>query len=92
MDVTFLIAGMGVGGFLIGAVGQLVFERFQKPKTTPNHARLIAKPGATLDLVDEEGVIRAKVILINLTHDRLEGTSATFVDYFQYKRRNTYHG
>ena len=61
--------------------------------TTPNHARLIAKPGVTtLDLVTEDGVVRAKVILYDITQDYREGTTVLFKDYAHFMKRNTYHG
>jgi len=54
--------------------------------TTPNHARLIAKPGASLDLVNDDGVVVAKVILSNITRSP-RGTDVLFKDYSHFMER-----
>lgn len=59
---------------------------FRKPPTVPNHARLVARPGATLDLVDDNGLVVARVIMHNITRDH-NGTSVEFVDYFRFMER-----
>lgn len=83
-SVLLLIAVLLYGSALVA----VLMKRFRKPETTPNHARLVAKPGATLDLVSGDGTAVAKVVLLDITHDYREGTSARFVDYFVYLERN----
>jgi hypothetical protein len=56
---------------------------------TSDHAVLVAKPGATLDLTDDTGAPVAKVVLDQITSDYREGITVVFVDYFKYAARNS---
>ena len=56
--------------------------------TVPNTARLTMRAGATLTLVDDDGGAIAVVILDQVTRD-MNGTSASFVDYFNWMARNS---
>lgn len=88
MAVLAALIGAMIGCTALVAT-QVLIER-RKPQTTPNHARLIAKPHATLDLVDNEGRVVAKVLLQHITYDSREGTSVQFVDYVKYMQRVTF--
>lgn len=90
-EIEYLIYGASIGAGLVAGINGWALPRFRKPKTTPNHARLIMEPGATLDLVNAYGVVQAKVVLSTLNRDRY-GTSAQFVDYYRWVERNTYRG
>lgn len=57
---------------------------WKRDRSVPNHARLIAQPHATLDLVDHNGVVVAKVIMREIRRDH-EGITVKFVDYFLWR-------
>lgn len=91
MELPELSVVLGVIAVILGTIGAvcgIYVLCFQKPEPAPTHARLLAKPGVTLDLVDTEGVIVAKVMLARFTRSRDRGTTADFEDYSRWLMRN----
>jgi hypothetical protein len=83
--ILCLIAG------LIAIAVDRAYRFWKRPEpTVPTHARLLARPGVTLHLVNEDGVVRAKVILSQITVDSERGTSVQFEDYRKYMQARTY--
>lgn len=87
-----IIALLCIIALLSGALAHFIVADYKRRRSTPNHARLLAKPGATLDLVGATGEVHAKVLLSSISHRRNEGTSVEFVDYYRYMERTTYRG
>lgn len=85
------IALLAIIALLAGLLtGSAVLER-QRRRSAPNHARLIAEPNSTLDLVTKDGRVIAKVVLNTITRNHT-GTSVEFTDYYRYMERTTYRG
>ena len=60
---------------------------WKRDRSVPSHARLIAQPGSTLELVDENGGAVVKVVLSEIQWDYNNGTTVVFEDYLTWCKR-----
>lgn len=51
------------------------------------YPKIPAKPGTIIDLVDDEGALRARLVLEEIVSDYRQGTSARFVELSKYMEK-----